>query len=112
MNQFETEVEMMIYLEELWIPQQKNFQEQMMKKRKSPNNLYNYKIPWSLRMAYAVNYNNSVGQNEISSHSLMFSGDVELSPKWSAGISSGYDFKNQGITYTQLRFERDLLVGG
>ena len=34
-------------------------------------------------MAYAVNYNNSVGQNEISSHSLMFSGDVELSPKWS-----------------------------
>ena len=79
------------------------------KKEIKPNNLYNYKIPWSLRMAYAVNYNNSVGQNEISSHSLMFSGDVELSPKWSAGVSSGYDFKNQGITYTQLRFERDLL---
>lgn len=79
------------------------------KKEKKPNNLYNYKIPWSLRMAYAVNYNNSVGQKEISSHSLMFSGDVELSPKWSAGVSSGYDFKNQGITYTQLRFERDLL---
>ena len=79
------------------------------KKEKVPDNLYNYKIPWSLRMAYAVNYNNTVGQNEISSHSLMFSGDIELSPKWSAGISSGYDFKNQGITYTQLRFERDLL---
>ncbi len=79
------------------------------KKEKIPDNLYNYKIPWSLRMAYAVNYNNTVGQNEISSHSLMFSGDIELSPKWSAGISSGYDFKNQGITYTQLRFERDLL---
>jgi len=79
------------------------------KKEKAPDNLYNYKIPWSLRMAYAVNYNNNVGQNEISSHSLMFSGDIELSPKWNAGISSGYDFKNQGITYTQLRFERDLL---
>ena len=79
------------------------------KEEKTPNNLYSYKIPWSLRMAYAVNYNNSVGQDAISSHSLMFSGDVELSPKWSAGISSGYDFKNQGITYTQLRFERDLL---
>ena len=79
------------------------------KEEKTPNNLYSYKIPWSLRMAYAVNYNNSVGQDVISSHSLMFSGDVELSPKWSAGISSGYDFKNQGITYTQLRFERDLL---
>ena len=62
-----------------------------------------------MRLAYAVNYNNSLGQNEISSHSLMFSGDVELSPKWNVGISSGYDFKNQGVTYTQLRFERDLL---
>ena len=79
------------------------------KKEKTPNDLYNYKIPWSLRMAYAVNYNNNIGQNEISSHSLMFSGDIEISPKWSAGFSSGYDFKNQGLTYTQLRFERDLL---
>ena len=73
------------------------------------NDLYNYKIPWSLRLAYAINYNNIFNQNEISSHSLMFSGNVDLSPKWNAGISSGYDFKNNGITYTQLRFERDLL---
>jgi len=78
-------------------------------KDKIPNDLYNYKIPWSIRLAYAMNYNNSFGQNEISSNSLMFSGDIELSPKWSAGISSGYDFKNKGVTYTQLRFERDLL---
>ena len=73
------------------------------------NDLYNYKIPWSIRLAYAINYNNIFNQNEISSHSLMFSGNVDLSPKWNAGISSGYDFKNNGITYTQLRFERDLL---
>ncbi len=73
------------------------------------NDLYQYKIPWSLRLAYAINYNNIFNQNEISSHSLMFSGNVDLSPKWNAGISSGYDFKNNGITYTQLRFERDLL---
>ena len=33
MNQFETEVEMMIYLEELWIPQQKNFQDDDEKKK-------------------------------------------------------------------------------
>jgi hypothetical protein len=70
--------------------------------------LYSYKIPWSLRLAYAVNYNNSRRQNEIASHSLMFSGDIELSPRWSVGASSGYDLKNNGFTYTQLRFERDL----
>ena len=78
-------------------------------KDEEPSEFYNYKIPWSLRLAYAVNYSNNARENEISSHSLMFSGDIELSPKWTVGASSGYDFKNQGFTYTQLRFERDLL---
>jgi len=84
-------------------------EEKEINEEEKPNDLYNYKIPWSIRLAYAVNYNNSIGQSDISSHSLMFSGDIQLSPKWSTGISSGYDFKNKGVTYTQLRFERDLL---
>ena len=70
---------------------------------------YNNKIPWSLRLAYALNYSNARRENLISSHSLMFSGDIELSPKWSVGASSGYDLKNNGFTFTQLRFERDLM---
>ncbi|MFC7444250.1 LPS-assembly protein LptD [Mesoflavibacter sp. HG96] len=71
--------------------------------------LYNYKIPWNVRFAYAVNYSNAARQDEISSHSLMFSGDIEISPKWSIGGSSSYDFKNKGFGLTQLRFQRDLL---
>ena len=74
-----------------------------------PSELYNYSIPWNLRLAYAINYSNTKRQQEISSHSLMFSGDLDISPRWSIGASSGYDFKNQGFTYTQLRFSRDLL---
>ncbi len=70
---------------------------------------YKRKIPWNLRLAYALNYSNSRRQNEISSHSLMFSGDIEIAPRWLIGASSGYDFKNHGFTLTQLRFERDLL---
>ncbi len=70
---------------------------------------YNYKLPWTLRLAYAVNYSNSARQNEISSHSLMFSGDIDISPNWSVGAASGYDFQNQGFSFTQLRFARDLL---
>ena len=66
-------------------------------------------MPWSLRLAYSANYTNTRREDAISSHSLMFSGDVDISPKWSLGASSGYDFLNQGFTYTQLRFERDLL---
>lgn len=74
-----------------------------------PSEFYNYSIPWNLRLAYAVNYSNSRRENEISSHSLMFSGDIDIAPRWTIGASSGYDFKNKGFSYTQLRFERDLL---
>ena len=69
---------------------------------------YYTELPWDLRIAYSVTYNNSNRQSEISSHSLMGSGNVELAPRWKVGISSGYDFKQKGVTFTQLRFERDL----
>ncbi|MBU2945633.1 putative LPS assembly protein LptD [Zobellia uliginosa] len=72
------------------------------------NPRYGTKIPWNFRLAYSASYFNSARQNEFSSHSLMFSGDIELSPRWKVGGSSGYDFKNKGFTLTQLRFERDL----
>ena len=79
------------------------------KEKEVKSEFYNFVIPWSLRLQYSVNYSNSARQSEISSNSLMFSGDVDLSPRWTVGVSSGYDFKNQGFTYTQLRFERDLM---
>jgi lipopolysaccharide assembly outer membrane protein LptD (OstA) len=69
---------------------------------------YSTKLPWDLRFAYSVTYNNSRRQDEIASHSIMASGDIELAPRWKVGLSSGYDFKQQGVTFTQLRFERDL----
>ena len=69
---------------------------------------YRTKIPWDLKLAYSLTYNNSIGQRDFSNNSLMFSGNVELTPKWRVGLSSGYDFKGKGFTYTQLRFDRDL----
>jgi len=69
---------------------------------------YDYKIPWDFRLAYTVTYSNQQRQNEISSQSIMFSSNVELSPRWKVGVSSGYDFKGGGVTLTQLRFQRDL----
>lgn len=78
------------------------------KKESKDRSWYQYDIPWDLRMAYTLTYANSTRQNEISSQSLMASANVELSPRWSVGISSGYDFKNKGVSLTQLRFVRDL----
>ena len=69
---------------------------------------YNYKIPWDIRLSYTMTYSNQQRQSEITSHSIMFSGDVELSPKWAVGASSGFDLRERGFTYTQLRFQRDL----
>ena len=69
---------------------------------------YIYKMPWSLNLAYSLTYNNSRGQKDFSTNSLMISSNLSLTPKWKVGISSGYDFKQKGFTYTQLRFDRDL----
>lgn len=69
---------------------------------------YRAKIPWSMRFTYSLTYSNSRNQNDFTNNSLMFSGDIELTPKWKVGGSSGFDFKNHGFTYTQLRFNRDL----
>ena len=70
--------------------------------------LYAATIPWNFSLRYSINYNNSKGQKEFTSQSVQVTGNMELTPKFTVGISSGYDFKNKGITYTQLRFARDL----
>ena len=69
---------------------------------------YIYKMPWSLNLAYSLTYNNSIRQNDFSTNSVMISSNISLTPKWKVGISTGYDFKQKGFTYTQLRFDRDL----
>ena len=70
--------------------------------------LYFTKIDWSMKLAYQLTYNNSRGQNDFSNNSLMVSGDIDLTPKWKVGVSSGYDFKGKGVTYTQFVIDRDL----
>ena len=67
------------------------------------------KIPWDLTMAYSLTYSNNNRENKIIGNTISFSSNIELTPKWRIGASSGYDFVQKGVTYTQLRFERDLL---
>jgi lipopolysaccharide assembly outer membrane protein LptD (OstA) len=71
--------------------------------------LYHADIPWSINLAYSTNYaNNGIDPGEIGVHSLMFSGNVELSPKWKVGYSSGYDIKDGAFTFSRFNFTRDL----
>ena len=69
---------------------------------------YNFKIPWNLRVSYEVSYVNLTRQNDIGSHSIVFSGDLELGKRWTVGGSSGFDLVNPGFTFTSLQFARDL----
>lgn len=78
------------------------------KTTKKTAELYNAMVPWKFSLRYSVNYSNNIGQHEITSQSVQVSGNVELTPKFTVGINSGYDFKSKGITYTQLLFARDL----
>lgn len=70
--------------------------------------LYQSKIPWSLNLVYAMNYSNNGLTSGINNNSLMFSGNIELSPKWKLGFSSGYDIEDNAFTFTRLNFSRDL----
>nr|WP_233188594.1 putative LPS assembly protein LptD [Tenacibaculum sp. SG-28] len=70
--------------------------------------LYKIKIPWTLNLVYAMNYTNNGLESQVTNNSLMFSGDIELSPKWKVGFSSGYDLKDNAFTFTRLNFSRDL----
>lgn len=78
------------------------------KRKESKTSFYNTDIPWDLTLAWSLTYNNARRTSEITNNSLMVSGNVTLAPGWVTGFSTGYDFKNKGVTYTQLRFERDL----
>lgn len=66
-------------------------------------------IPWDLTIAYSLTYGNNAGENMIIGNSIMLSGNMDLTPRWKMGASSGYDFVQKGVTFTQIRFERDLL---
>ena len=72
------------------------------------NPIYSTTVPWDLNLQFALGYLNSNRQNEINNASLMFGGDVQLTPRWDVGVSSGYDFVNKGFAQTQFRFRRNL----
>jgi lipopolysaccharide assembly outer membrane protein LptD (OstA) len=71
--------------------------------------LYNADIPWSMSLAYSASYrDNGLEPGSIGIHSVVFSGNLELSPKWKMGYSSGYDVLGGAFTFSRFNFSRDL----
>ncbi len=70
---------------------------------------FSAKLPWDMTFAYSLTYGNNNRESKIIGNSIMVSANTDLTPKWKVGVSTGYDFVQNGVTFTQLRFERDLL---
>jgi len=75
----------------------------------APSDFFNSKLLFDLTFAHSLTYGNNNRERKITGNSLMVSGNVDLSTRWKMGISTGYDFVQKGVTFTQFRFERDLL---
>lgn len=66
-----------------------------------------FNVPWNLRVSYNLSYTKPKYESNVV-QTLSFSGDLNLTPKWKVGFSSGYDFKNKQLTTTSINFYRDL----
>lgn len=72
-----------------------------------------FTIPWSLNLGLNYSQLSSfvariAGYETTKSATLTIRGDVNLTPNWKIGFSSGYDFINKDYTYTSIDFYRDL----
>jgi hypothetical protein len=45
-----------------------------------------------MTFAYSLTYGNNNREKQIIGNSIMISANTDLTPKWKAGISTGYDF--------------------
>jgi hypothetical protein len=83
-------------------PQEKDEYEEMLF---NPNGYVNFDMPWSLNVNYSMNYYRADFKSRYD-HTFSFSGDFNLTPKWKVACSSGYDFNQKKISYTQFEISR------
>ena len=74
---------------------------------KDPNAFVDFSIPWNVSAAYNLNYSNNGLQTSIT-NTLNFYGDFNLTPKWKIQYTSGYDFRLNQLSLTQISIYRDL----
>lgn len=70
-----------------------------------------YRVPWNLNVSYTFrdgNYFYYTTSNFKKSHSLVFSGDVQLTPNWKISGMVNYDIVSGKFTYPTLNIHRDL----
>ena len=76
-----------------------------------------FSIPWSLTVSYGItmreNTSAAINPNTMRypfkfTHSLNFSGNIQISDGWNISFSSGYDFNMHALSMTTASLSRDL----
>jgi hypothetical protein len=65
-------------------------------------------LPWDIRITYNLGLNRGTGKKFIPSHTANFAGSLTPTRYWTLGVTSGFDFTTQKISYTSLNVTRDL----
>lgn len=66
------------------------------------------KLPWNLSVSYNLALTNTNNKRLQPTQTLNFSGDLMPTKYWKVGVTSGFDFIHQKISYTSFNIYRDL----
>jgi hypothetical protein len=67
-----------------------------------------WNVPWNFSFSYQYSMNKTGLASPQNISGLSFQGDLSLSEKWKFSVTSGFDFKYKGLTYTNMSVHRDL----
>lgn len=71
------------------------------------DNYIDFSVPWAFGVSYVINYNKPAYIATIN-QTLNFNGELKITDKWKVDFTSGYDFQQKDITYTNVNIYRDL----
>ena len=81
----------------------------------NPNAYIDWTTPWSISLSYNLTYTTSIAYAAFMGiatnayvHTIGLNGDISFTPKWKFTFSTGWDFINNKISYTNLSVYRDL----
>lgn len=65
-------------------------------------------LPWNMTLTYNLTLNNPDNTRILPTHALNMTADMKPTKFWKVGITSGFDFNTQKLSYTSLDIYRDL----
>ena len=72
-----------------------------------PERYVDFNIPWSLNVSYNIRYSKPSFE-AITTQTLNFNGDLNLTENWKVGFNSGWNFEQKDFAYTSININRNL----